>query len=73
MSKQKDCMKCKHYFVTWDPKFPRGCRAYEVKSANPPWQIVAQSTKEGCVSYEAKADRNQDKNKGLDLNRNDLW
>ncbi|MFZ4713609.1 MAG: uracil-DNA glycosylase [Bacteriovoracaceae bacterium] len=73
MSKQKDCMNCKHFYVTWDPKFPRGCRAYEVKTANSPWQVVAQATSEGCVQFEAKKDRNAEQKKGLDLNRNDLW
>ena len=38
-----------------------------------PWVIVAMSTKEGCVGFEAKDDKNAGKKDGLDLNRDDLW
>ncbi len=73
MSKQKDCFKCKHYYVTWDAKFPRGCKVYEVKSASVPSLVVAQATREGCTAFEEKANNQQKKKDSLDLNRDDLW
>lgn len=71
--KRKNCFQCKHFYITWDKSFPRGCRVYDVKSRDLPSMIVAASTKEGCVAFEAKPNANQSKEKGLDLNRDDLW
>jgi hypothetical protein len=71
--KSKNCFQCKHFFITWDKNFPRGCKVYDVKSRDLPCMIVAASTKEGCVAYELKANKVEKKDNGLDLNRDDLW
>ncbi|MCB1152368.1 hypothetical protein KDL45_01875 [bacterium] len=34
------CQGCAHYFVTWDPRFPRGCRAMGFKTKNMPCREV---------------------------------
>lgn len=73
MDKKKDCFKCKHYFVTWDARYPKGCRLYDVKSTQMPWVIVASATKEGCVGFEPKENKSAGKKDDLDLNRDDLW
>jgi hypothetical protein len=31
-----DCRRCRHYFVTWDEKFPHGCRRMGFKSRRAP-------------------------------------
>ncbi|HPG27412.1 MAG: hypothetical protein H6748_03010 [Spirochaetaceae bacterium] len=43
-----DCLHCEHYFVTWQPDQPRGCRAYEFKSADLPSEVVLASSGEPC-------------------------
>ncbi|MBW2440724.1 MAG: uracil-DNA glycosylase [Deltaproteobacteria bacterium] len=30
------CHKCLHYYVTWDPQFPHGCRIMGFKSKRMP-------------------------------------
>ena len=49
-----DCMKCKHYYVTWDPSFPRGCRAFGFKSRSLPSADVLRSSGSPCLSFERK-------------------
>jgi hypothetical protein len=49
-----DCMKCKHYFVTWDPGAPKGCKAFGFKTKMLPSIIVLQSSGKPCLNFEAK-------------------
>lgn len=49
------CQKCKHYFVTWEPNKPHGCRAYGFKSKYIPSMIVKQSSGFNCTLYELKS------------------
>ncbi|MCK9337974.1 MAG: uracil-DNA glycosylase [Arcobacteraceae bacterium] len=49
------CQKCKHYFVTWEPNKPHGCRAYGFKSKHIPSMIVKQSSGFNCTLYELKS------------------
>lgn len=49
-----DCMKCKHFFVTWDPNMPRGCRAFGFKTRSLPSVEVLSSSGQPCMSYERK-------------------
>jgi len=52
-----NCLKCKHYYVTWDPNFPKGCRAYGFKSAAMPSMAVLSSSGKSCMSFEEKPAR----------------
>jgi len=52
-----NCLKCQHFYVTWDPKFPKGCKAYDFKSRNMPSQAVLNSSGQPCLSYEPKSHR----------------
>ena len=54
-----DCLHCAHYFVTWEPDRPRGCRAYEFKSAEMPSDVVLSSSGERCQLFERKAGGNR--------------
>lgn len=49
-----NCIKCKHYYITWDSKFPKGCMAYGFKCAEFPSAIVYRSTGEICISFTPK-------------------
>ena len=50
-----NCIKCKHFYVTWDTRFPNGCRAYGFKSASRPAITVKKSSGMACLKYEQKA------------------
>nr|WP_240547743.1 uracil-DNA glycosylase [Paenibacillus lignilyticus] len=47
-------MQCLHYYVTWDPKFPRGCKAFKFKSSAMPSAAVLTSSGKPCMNFEAK-------------------
>ncbi len=49
-----DCLRCKHFAVTWDPKFPRSCRLYGFKTRNMPSAEVFRNTGTPCLGYEKK-------------------
>lgn len=49
-----DCRKCKHYYVTWDPSNPMGCRKFNFKSRIMPSEVVFQSSGEPCRGFEPK-------------------
>lgn len=52
-----NCFKCKHYYVTWDAHFPRGCRALGFKSRETPSSVVYRSSGLVCQKFEPKAKR----------------
>ena len=52
--KRINCLKCKHYYVTWEQTFPNGCRMYNVKAKQLPSKLVLDSTKKMCEFYEIK-------------------
>lgn len=49
-----DCLKCRHYYVTWDPSFPRGCKAFGFKSQAMPSVAVRNSSGSPCLNFEPK-------------------
>ncbi|HRF56932.1 MAG TPA: uracil-DNA glycosylase [Campylobacterales bacterium] len=49
-----NCIKCKHFFVTYEPRRPYGCRAYGFKGSKMPSVIVYQSSGMECESFELK-------------------
>lgn len=46
-----DCYKCKYYYVTWEKKFPHGCRAMKFKSLQFPSIVVFTSSGRPCLLY----------------------
>jgi hypothetical protein len=48
------CYKCKFYFVTWDEKFPRGCRAMHFKSRQMPSTVVFKSSGMQCMQFKPR-------------------
>ncbi|HSR11850.1 MAG TPA: hypothetical protein VLS90_10435, partial [Thermodesulfobacteriota bacterium] len=49
-----DCFRCRHFFVTWDRNFPRGCRALGFKSREMPHLKVEEASGMGCLKFERK-------------------
>jgi len=52
--KRPNCFECEHFYVTWDPKFPRGCNAFGFKTATLPSYDVFQSSGEECNLFSPK-------------------
>jgi len=53
------CVRCRHYYVTWDRVFPHGCRAMEFKSRIPPALQVREASGMDCQMF-ARKDRSRD-------------
>jgi hypothetical protein len=49
------CRGCRHFFVTWKPDRPWGCRALGFESAERPWLVVRQSSGLDCQLFAARA------------------
>lgn len=45
------CALCVHFYVTWDRVFPRGCRAFDIKSQFFPSTIVQQESGAPCRAF----------------------
>lgn len=58
-NKKVDCMRCKHFAVTWNPRFPRACKLYGFQGRELPSVTVLSSTGSLCVGYEEKPVKKQ--------------
>ncbi|KZO00365.1 uracil-DNA glycosylase [Bacillus badius] len=50
-----NCFQCKFFFVTWDQKSPRGCRAYGFKSKQLPSAVVLHASGHPCRQFSSKS------------------
>jgi hypothetical protein len=50
-----NCMLCKHFFVTYEPARPRGCRAYGFKSVAFPSQVVLATSGTPCQFFSPRS------------------
>ena len=66
-----NCLKCKHYFITFNQDTPKGCRIYGIQSARLPSMIIksANSGKE-CIGFKLKEMK---KLKSKNLNDDKYW
>jgi len=49
------CHKCNHYYVTWDPYFPHGCRVMYFKSKRLPINDVRMAMRgKDCLAFKMK-------------------
>ncbi len=46
-----DCLSCAHFWITWDRDYPRGCRAFDIKSSRLPSHEVFAATGAHCPAY----------------------
>nr|WP_152446166.1 hypothetical protein [Bacillus sp. THAF10] len=54
MNRRINCLTCKYYYVTWDAKFPKGCKAFGFKTNQLPSLAVFRSSGAPCLKYEPK-------------------
>ena len=52
-----NCRKCIYFYITWDNRFPYGCKLYEVKSRQLPSMVVYQSIGKMCESFKEKVNK----------------
>ncbi|KPC51891.1 hypothetical protein [Amantichitinum ursilacus] len=52
-----DCTRCAHYHITYDPKFPYGCRALNFKSKRKPQLDVIEASLQPCMTFMPKPRR----------------
>jgi hypothetical protein len=55
-----NCINCKHFFVTWESRFPYGCNAYEINSKTAPNLQVLENTGLACLLFEFKQSESSD-------------
>lgn len=53
-SEHVNCIKCKNYMVTWDSRFPRGCKLFGFKGTQMPSVMVWKATGAPCGNFEEK-------------------
>ena len=46
-----DCLSCANYYITWDKRFPNGCRAMHFKSKRMPCLEVLDASGYPCQSH----------------------
>jgi len=46
-----NCTGCRHYYITWEPSHPYGCRAYGFKSRRVPGAVVIESSGKECILF----------------------
>ncbi|OGG93536.1 MAG: hypothetical protein A2527_11555 [Candidatus Lambdaproteobacteria bacterium RIFOXYD2_FULL_50_16] len=51
------CRQCRHYYITWDPTYPYGCRKMGFKSTKAPWDEVIDISGQTCQVFEPKPKR----------------
>ncbi len=52
--KRPKCLECRHYYVTYEPSFPHGCRLFQMRSRMLPSIEVERNSGRPCQGYEAK-------------------
>jgi hypothetical protein len=46
-----NCKTCQHYFVTWEPQKPHGCKIFNFKSQLIPSIVVIKNSGSTCTQY----------------------
>jgi len=62
--KRFECRRCQHYFVTWNPDTPHGCRAFGFRSKQLPCLEVRSASGQSCLKFELKV-REQNAKRGV--------
>jgi hypothetical protein len=52
-----NCKTCRHYFITYDPRSPNGCRRFNLKSRELPSVIVKMAGQGECHGHEEKPNK----------------
>jgi hypothetical protein len=54
-----NCLRCRHYVITWQPAQPYGCRAHGFKSRKNPALVVFESSGLQCQLFQPKFERSR--------------
>lgn len=56
MSKDEapNCHQCRYFKVSWDKRFPKGCKKFGFKGKNLPSLEVLVTTGQHCIFFESK-------------------
>jgi hypothetical protein len=49
-----NCFHCRHFVTTWEPKHPKACALFGIKTSQMPSAVVFTSTGEPCNGFELK-------------------
>jgi len=49
-----NCFNCSYFYITWDEKFPRGCKGMGFKSKKMPSAVVFASSGSHCLKFRKK-------------------
>lgn len=52
--KRASCARCAHYYITFDARFPYGCRIMGFKSQRLPAHEILAATGAACVAFESR-------------------
>lgn len=66
-----NCNACRHYYITWDKRFPYGCEAMKFMSSKLPSLDVLEIEKHECFLFEHK-DTNVNNREDLRKNRTEI-
>ena len=61
-SRAPNCLACKHFIVTWEPDYPRGCGVFGIKTRNLPSLEVFAATGKHCPAFEPIPQRSRPTN-----------
>jgi hypothetical protein len=50
-----DCMKCMHFYITWDKNHPKGCKVMGFKCNEMPSAVVYKASGVECLRFQPKA------------------
>lgn len=51
---EKKCLSCEYYYITWDKRFPYGCKAFGFKSVSLPEVEVLRASGEECKLFKKR-------------------
>lgn len=69
---QVNCRKCKFFYITWDKKFPNGCRFFAFKTNKMPSISVLEASGKKCLNFqckESKSTEQEPQNNDKELDR----
>ncbi len=49
-----NCRNCRYFYITWETKYPYGCRAFAMKTKQFPASQVLLSSGKECLFFSAK-------------------
>lgn len=60
--KKVNCFRCRHFYITYQHQFPRGCKALGFKSREMPAQAVFKASGMECLHFQKRYSQQQRSN-----------